>query len=669
MLRGGAAVKPSAATLKVTLPTAHSGQEYGAVMSVVSSIPYGRAQCVFDHAPAWLVFDQNHFAFSGKPNEKSSVVYEFHLTMSDGDAKSAKPQVVTLMLPVVVGPEVVYADPKKAPKPPKPETPDGKGLIVGVGGNPMPAPLSSGTPAASISGTSMGVITSYEPKLAVTSEIMEGTSVITGIVKDIPSGVTAPAVEVWIKPEHQQAYRAQLTAIDAEGNPGQKSQATIDATTGEFKATMATPAAAGETIVVKVVSPEGSGLLIGYDPSRLTYEKVLRREIPYPEIVLSENLTAGLQAITGYIKHLPDPPIAATAADPTHGTTATPGNLPLLAVDVHDPANGDSRAQLQTSATNSTPIAASQVNADGTFTLRLVKALAPGQTVTLVPIPPQGHHFDQHPPHRDVSRLVPKLEQPVKKPQEVFSTLSLTEPVITSKLTDDVTAITGIATPSLPSGTTINVAVRRVMPHSDRPLPVAKDFHKYHVDESCPTMDDLEQHAVGEGYSEYELLTSSSGTAKSVATGTNGSFSLTLVTPVMEGETLQIVQVLPAGTRLFKAENRRCFSAEYEVADTTGWGRVRAYFTAGLLLSNNSTITSGNASGTQDNGDFSQAHEFLDLALERSWLLPGCYVRTIADPNPPSALAEIRPHHRTTQREHRQATQRHAIRASMLRPV
>ena len=636
LLGGRAATKPSPATAKaVTLPIAHAGQEYSAILAVVSSIPYGRAQCAFDHAPAWLVFDQSNFTFGGKPSEKESVVYEFHLTMSDGDAKSAKQQVVTLMLPVVAGPEVVYADPKQAPKPPKPETPAGKGLILGAGGTQMATPSGSGPSAAFTGGTPAGLVISYEPRLLLTSEILEGTGVITGIVKDIPPAVIAPAIEVWIKPERQQEYRAQLTASDKEGNPGQQSQATVDAATGNFKATLATPPAAGETVIVRVVSPEGSGLLLGHDADRLEYKKTLVKEIPYPEIVLSQALTSGLQAISGYVKNLPHPPIAATTGDPTHGTTATPGNLPLLAADIEDQANGNYRAQLQTSATNSTPTAAIQVNTDGSFTLRLVKALAPGQRVTVVPIAPQGHFFD-HQATQAISWTVPKLEQPVTEPQEVFSTLALTEPVITSKLTDDVTTISGIATPSLPSGTTINVAVRRVMPHSERALPVGGGFHDQHVDGPCPTMDELEEHAVGEGYSDYELLTSSSGTAKSVATGTNGSFSLTLATPAMAGEKLQIVQVLPAGTYLFDAEKRRCFSAVYEVVDTTGWGRVRAYFTAGLLLSNNSTITSSNSTGTQDSGNFSQAHEFLDLSLERSWLLPGCYVRTLADPYPPS---------------------------------
>lgn len=43
------------------------------------------------------------------------------------------------------------------------------------------------------------------------------------------------------------------------------------------------------------------------------------------------------------------------------------------------------------------------------------------------------------------------------------------------------------------------------------------------------------------------------------------------------------------------------------------WGRVRAYFTGGILITN-------------DNSNFSSAHQFYALTLEKTWHLPRCYL-------------------------------------------
>jgi len=149
------------------------------------------------------------------------------------------------------------------------------------------------------------------------------------------------------------------------------------------------------------------------------------------------------------------------------------------------------------------------------------------------------------------------------------------------------------------------------------------------------------------------LLTANGSTSLMTATGSSGSFSVTLSSPLLEGEKVRIVQVLPAGSNPLNAERQLCSSELYEVPSTADWGRVHAYFTAGILVSNNSQITqnvsfSSSATGmtvssirhqavgirnaattsttTTDSGNFSQAHQFLDLTLDKAWKLPNCYV-------------------------------------------
>jgi len=339
-------------------------------------------------------------------------------------------------------------------------------------------------------------------------------------------------------------------------------------------------------------------------------------------VIVPESLTVGTQAIAGRVKRLPEPSIKATAADPTHNTPATPGNLPLLGVDIDDPVAGRSRATLSGTVTDSVAQAV-QVGMDGSFTLTLAKPLAGGQKVTLVPIAPAGHRFVRPPEARDwwgwTEGEHRPLEAPVRGPLKVYSPLSLSLPVITSKLTDSTTTITGIATPTQASGTTVNVAVQRIQPERSGDDP------------GCVTMDDLDA-AKGPG---FELLTGSSGGARTVTTGSNGAFSLTLANPLLEGDRVRIVQVMPAGTNLLKEERKRCASSEYDVTSVADWGRVHTYFTAGILISNNASITQ-TGSTTQDNGNFSQAHQFLALTLDKSWSLPACYLRKFAvEDDPP----------------------------------
>jgi hypothetical protein len=603
--------RPAVHAKKVTLPQAHVGSQYDVALEIVLSIPYGRAQCAVTGGPAWLSFDASKFEFSGVPNETVSTSYDMKLTVKD-IGNPANSETIDLPLVVIHGPVVVYADPKLAPKvPTKADAGEAISPFAGVaaGGNNA----GTGGDAGGV-----GPPVSYSPTLSLTSQVEEGITQITGQVAGIPAGATKPVVEVWIIPWRQQPYRATLTAPDKEGNPGTATQAMLDANKS-FKATLTVPLAADERVSVRLMPPVGSGLTLVAAGGVVERHTDLIGEIPYPEVIVPESLTVGMQAITGVVKRLPEPPIRGTAADATHNMPATPGNLPLLGVDINDSQTGRSRAALSGAVTDSIA-QATQVGLDGSFTLTLAKPLAGGQTVTLVPIAPAGHRFVRPPDIHDWRASTEgehrPLEAPVHGPLKVYSPLALNQPVISSKLTDSTTAITGIATATQASGTTVNVAVQRIRPGRGGDDP------------DCVTMDDLDSSAEGKG-PEFELLTGSSGGARTVATGSNGAFSLTLANPLLEGDRVRIVQVLPAGTNLLKEEKKRCRSSAYEVTSVADWGRVHAYFTAGILISNNSSITQ-TGSTTQDNGNFSQAHQFLSLTVDKSWSLPGCYLRTFA---------------------------------------
>ena len=618
------------ASTVVTLPLAHSGQPYVAILAVVSSIPYGRAQCTLNNAPSWLTFDQGHFQFSGIPEEQAPVTtYSMKLTMTDMD--NNKTQVLDLTLRIVSGPEIVYADPKLASKA------DVGKIGVGGPGKVIPASTSSGQGAAPTSAAtqqsapgsqttapSLVIFETIDPILKITSQVLEGSTSISGEVERIPAGAIEPLIEVWIAPNGQQPYQAQLTAADSEGNPEKVTEIPLTKAQ-EFTANLVTPLAAGQKVRIELVAPRDSGLILKKGALSLV-EFDLPTEIPLPEIFIPQDLTAGTQSITGYVKGLPNPPILANTAD------ATPGNLPLLSAEIDDPQNGKSLAGFQLSLTDTET--AVQVGKDGSFSLHLAKALTAGQKVRMIPVAPKGHHFigAEWAAGPNVGKSFPgadnpqtrdgrNVQAPIHEPLKVYTALAISEPIITSALSDNATAISGTATASAAGGTSVNVAVLRL--HEGEPAHEGR----------CPTADELIPITDGRrSHDDYELLTGTAGTTDTVATSASGAFSLTLANPMHEGELIQIVQVLPAETDLFKQQKTRCYSKAYEVPSTADWGRVHAEFTAGLLISNNSLTTlSAQGGQSQDNGDFSQAHEFLALTVDKSWSFPACYLRRFAD--------------------------------------
>jgi len=240
------------------------------------------------------------------------------------------------------------------------------------------------------------------------------------------------------------------------------------------------------------------------------------------------------------------------------------------------------------------------------------------------------------------------------KREAVYSSVQLVEPVITSKLALNTTAISGTATPSTTgaNGATVMIGVYR-FPLGDpcrkvdfKQLPALtsdkqtltfeedenqqnKDVNSNHNDDS-QTRDDkgntgaelkCEPHLA-------QLAVAASGStpatsATTVQTQTNGRFALALATPPQEDEQVRIAQILPPGTQFAEgaAAVERAYSTPVDVPSVADWGRIRADFVAGLLTTNNNLISS------TDSGNFTQAHQFLAMVLEKSWTLPGCYVQ------------------------------------------
>jgi hypothetical protein len=660
-------------TIPVTLPEAQAGQFYQAVLEVVLNIPYGRAQCKIPNMPAWLVFDPNQFQFSGVPTETAATTYDLELTVTNVD-NPANSQVLSLTLPVRIGPAIAYANPKDKPKPLKGVTAAGGGLVLpAAGAGPAATAVNAsqasqvgqGGRAAATPTPASGITTVLQdPVLRLTSEFVEGSTEIDGILNGVQPGGSTPAVEVWIRPEGERLpYQAPLKS------PEPKSTATVLQTAvkadGTFSAALATPLSAGQEVTIRIAPQGGAGPLVCRRGSamvdcdgRLRQEpRRLPTEIPYPKIFVSSELTAGAQTISGHVEGIPQPPIAATQADPKTGAAATPGNLPLIGVDIHDPAKGVSRASLAVSLTQNQP--AVQVGVDGTFSLRLGTALAVGQEVTLVAVAPQGHRFvgGERSGDRAWSSVMQnpagEIEVPVHGYLPVYAGLALIEPVLTTQLGDNVTALTGTATPSQSTTATFNVALQRLNP--DKAIKIEEEetnsgkvpttdnlnvVQKAAVpdvsaapeqkrdlsdrEDVCVTLDNIEHQRM-----KYELLTSASGNSLTVATNSTGAFSLTLAHPLFEGEKFRLVQVLPAGAQVTGTEESRCFSSVYTVPTRLDWGRVHADFTAGLMTSNSNQLTS------TDSGNFTQAHEFLALTLDKSWALPGCYLRSFNQDRPP----------------------------------
>lgn len=261
--------KGKAKAVSVTLPEAQAGQFYQAVLEVVLNIPYGRAQCKIPNMPAWLVFDSNQFQFYGVPTETAATTYDLELTVTNVD-NPANSQVLSLTLPVRIGPAIAYANPEDKPKPLKGVTAAGGGLVLPAAGAGPAATAANasqtsqvgeaGRPAATPPPASGITTVLQDPVLRLTSEFVEGSTEIDGILRGVQPGGSAPAVEVWIQPEGERLpYQAPLKSPEA------KSTATVPQTAvktdGTFSAVLAAPLASGQEVTIRVAPRVARDLL------------------------------------------------------------------------------------------------------------------------------------------------------------------------------------------------------------------------------------------------------------------------------------------------------------------------------------------------------------------------------------------------------------------------
>jgi hypothetical protein len=90
----------------------------------------------------------------------------------------------------------------------------------------------------------------------------------------------------------------------------------------------------------------------------------------------------------------------------------------------------------------------------------------------------------------------------------------------------------------------------------------------------------------------------------------NGQFDIKLSDPLYQGQRVYLNEVYSTGAG--SVDSPLLSDDIYLVSQFGNWGRVKAYFTSGFLLS-------------QAQGNFSQSSLFLSFALDKTWIMPGWY--------------------------------------------
>lgn len=160
-------------------------------------------------------------------------------------------------------------------------------------------------------------------------------------------------------------------------------------------------------------------------------------------------------------------------------------------------------------------------------------------------------------------------------------------PTVTTTLNDAITTISGLA--SVPEGCTGKLQVWTIDPASR--LTDRFDYLGRH-----PTRSELQQ-------ANGNLLAIKSGDT----VASDGTFTIQLSGALRGGQTVVVRESLQDSTG---KQLDTLFSQPIPISSAGDWGRIKAYFTSGILLS-------------QSQGSFSQSNLFLSFALDRSWRLPG----------------------------------------------
>lgn len=671
---GGASVSPKAKPtsaksktqapkpMTIALPEAHAGQPYNVHAYIPSTLIAGWISYVLNPAPKWLRFEESTSTFRGVPDDSTSGIYQdIKLTLTSTADPKAPPQVFIFTLPVVVGADAAFpaGGPTPPPLPAKSAADEGMGTVVVTDNATNPATIP--TPRVELTGdltTATSAITGrIDPRTLATPPAAAPTPAAgaTSPAPSTPASYPLLSVEVTDPVTGARSLLPlQQPGSKAGAQPGNPSTALPINADGSFSIPLPAPLTPKQRIRLIAVAPMGYAFGPFREPDDPDLDHIGERlavdaglvgvaSIPLPAISLIGQLSAGQSAISGTVapNTMPVSPTAPVAADAIAGTPKSTGNLASLAVEVADPLTKlVTRTPLLVSGTPGSIGNLVPVSADGTFSLQLKTPLTSGQRVRIVAIPPPGYVFNKKegtacnvgaPPWlKNDPSLVGEAEcvvQPDRAGEElsVYSALPLVQPTISSKLGLNVTGISGIATPSTtgPTGTTVLIGVER--------YPLGDPCRRTPPDKVL-TSDDLElrtncRQAGAAPKQLADLTVAASGSspatsASTVQTQANGSFSLTLATPLSEEEGLRIAQILPPGTTFpdKKQALDYAYSPLITVPSVADWGRAHADFVAGLLVTNSSQI------GSTDTGTFTQAHQFVDLTVEKGWMLPGCYL-------------------------------------------
>ncbi|MBZ5685253.1 MAG: Ig domain-containing protein [Acidobacteriia bacterium] len=159
-------------------------------------------------------------------------------------------------------------------------------------------------------------------------------------------------------------------------------------------------------------------------------------------------------------------------------------------------------------------------------------------------------------------------------------------PIITATVSDLTTTIAGLAI--VPPGCAATMAV-------------------WSVDPATNSGQNVDVLGVQPGQSQLLAAHANAVQIKSGATvAADGTFALQLSSPPRAGQTLVLEERL---TDASQNQVASFFSTPIPVHFAGDWGRVKTYFTSGILMS-------------QDQGSFSQSSLFLSFLMDKAWVLP-----------------------------------------------
>jgi hypothetical protein len=178
------------------------------------------------------------------------------------------------------------------------------------------------------------------------------------------------------------------------------------------------------------------------------------------------------------------------------------------------------------------------------------------------------------------------LETQVLKLSNQCMGLANTAPIVTAAITDLSSTISGLTTVS--KGCSAKVTVWTIDPPTTR----------------AASIDYLDRHPTP---AQLMAAHANSLPVKSGQdVGADGTFSLQLPNPPRAGQTIVLEEILSDSSQNVIST---IFSIPIPVHFAGDWGRVKTYFTSGILLS-------------EDQGSFSQSSLFLSFLLDKTWVLP-----------------------------------------------